>query len=295
MAKATKKQRLGRGLSAILGSDEIKTAADKGAKSVIGTIIEIPLDAIVTNPHQPRTQFDQETIEELARSIEQLGVIQPITVRKNDENKFDLISGERRLRASKLAKKETIPAYVRLANDQEMLEMALVENIQRQDLDPIEISLSFQRMIDELELTQDEMSKRVGKKRSTITNYLRLLKLDPIVQTGMRDGFISMGHGRALINITDQKIQLQFYERIIKNNLSVRQTEDLVKQFREGKILSLAPKKKTIPEFIKKSEKELSEKLGKKVKISINDKGSGKISIPFSSENDLEKIKNFLK
>ncbi len=293
MAKSTKKQRLGRGLSAILSSEDVKSADEKTASSIVGNIVEITLDDIVTNPHQPRTQFDQEAIEELAASIKQLGVIQPITVRKN-KNKFDLISGERRLRAAKLAGLKTIPAFVRLANDQEMLEMALVENIQREDLDPIEIALSFQAMIDQLNLTQDEMSKRVGKKRSTITNYLRLLKLDPIIQTGIRDGFISMGHGRALINIEDNKVQLEFYEKIIKDNLSVRQTEDLVKRFREGKILSIKPSKKVIPGHIKKFEKELSELLDKKVKITVTENGSGKISIPFVSEEDLEELKKRL-
>ena len=293
MAKSTKKQRLGRGLSAILNNEEIKSADDKGAESVIGNIIEIPLEDIIANPHQPRTQFDNEAIEELATSIKQLGVIQPITVRKNND-KFDLISGERRLRASKLAGLKTIPAFVRLADDREMLEMALVENIQREDLDPIEIALSFQAMIDQLNLTQDEMSKRVGKKRSTITNYLRLLKLDPIIQTGIRDGFISMGHGRALINIEDNAVQLEFYEKVVKDNLSVRQTEDLVKKFREGKILSLKPTKKVVPEQVKELEKELTKHLGQKVKITMNDKGAGKIAIPFKTEEELENIKKRL-
>ncbi len=293
MAKSSKKQRLGRGLDALLSNENIKSAGDKGAESVVGNIIEIPLEDIIANPHQPRTQFDQEAIEELANSIKQLGVIQPITVRKKGK-KFDLISGERRLRASKIAGLKTIPAYVRLADDREMLEMALVENIQREDLDPIEIALSFQAMIDQLNLTQDEMSKRVGKKRSTITNYLRLLKLDPIIQTGIRDNFISMGHGRALINIEDNAVQLEFYEKIIKDNLSVRQTEELVKKFREGKILSIKPVKKIVPENIKKAEKELSKLLGQKVKITVNDTGKGKISIPFNSEEELENIKNRL-
>ena len=293
MAKTTKKQRLGRGLSAILSNEEITSADDKGAVSVVGSIIEIPLEDITANPHQPRTQFDQEAIDELATSIKQLGVIQPITVRKN-KNKFDLISGERRLRASKIAGLETIPAYVRLANDQEMLEMALVENIQRQDLDPIEIALSFQAMIDQLSLTQEKMSQRVGKKRSTITNYLRLLKLDPIIQTGIRDGFISMGHGRALINIDDVKVQTDFYEKIIKDNLSVRQTEVLVKNFREGKILQIKPTKKVVPASVKSLEAVFSEKFGKKVKISISENGKGKISIPFASEEELQAIKELL-
>ena len=293
MAKTPKKQRLGRGLSAILHNENIKSAGDKGAETVVGNIIEIPLEDIVANPYQPRTQFDKEAIEELAGSIKQLGVIQPITVRKKGK-KFDLISGERRLRAAKIAGLKTIPAYVRLADDREMLEMALVENIQREDLDPIEIALSFQAMIDQLNLTQDEMSKRVGKKRSTITNYLRLLKLDPIIQTGIRDNFISMGHGRALINIEDNAIQLDFYEKIIKDNLSVRQTEDLVKKFREGKILSIKPAKKIVPENIKQIEKELTKLLGQKVKITVNETGKGKIAIPFNSEEELKNIKKRL-
>jgi len=293
MAKSIKKQRLGRGLSAILNNDEIKSAEDKGAESVIGNIIEIPLEDIIANPHQPRTQFDREAIEELAESIKQLGVIQPITVRKN-KNGFDLISGERRLRASKLAGLKSIPAFIRLADDREMLEMALVENIQREDLDPIEIALSFQAMIEQLNLTQDDMSKRVGKKRSTITNYLRLLKLDPIIQSGIRDGFISMGHGRALISIESHEVQLEFYEKIVKDNLSVRQTEALVKKFREGKILSLKPTKKALPENIKTMEKELSDLWGKKIKILMNDKGQGKIAIPFTSEAELEELKKRL-
>ena len=293
MAKSTKKQRLGRGLSAILSSEEIKKADDSQAQSVVGSIVEIPLEDITANPYQPRTQFDLESLEELATSIKQLGLIQPITVRKN-KDKFDLISGERRLRASKIAGLKTIPAFVRLANDKEMLEMALVENIHREDLDPIEVALSFQAMIDELDLTQDQMSKRVGKKRSTITNYLRLLKLDPIIQTGLRDGFISMGHGRTLVNIDDNKVQLDFYEKIIKDHLSVRQTEELVKKFREGKILSIKPAKKVLPKHIKNFEKELSRLLGQKVKINVSEKGGGKISIPFASEEDLEAIKKKL-
>ena len=233
MAKATKKQALGRGLSALLKdpSNDIKSAEDKNADTIIGNIVELDIASIELNPFQPRTNFNEETLRELASSIKELGVIQPITVRKLDFNKFQLVSGERRFRASKLIGLSTIPAYIRIANDQESLEMALVENIQRQDLDPIEIALSYQRLIDEINLTQEQMSERVGKKRSTIANYLRLLKLDPIIQTGMRDGFISMGHGRALINIENQSDQLDIYEKVITNKLSVRATEALVKNY----------------------------------------------------------------
>ena len=209
MTKAVKKQALGRGLSALLKDPEndIKSVEDKNADKVVGNIIELDIDAIEINPFQPRTNFNEETLQELSTSIRELGVIQPITVRKLDYNKYQLISGERRLRASKLAGLETVPAYIRIANDNDSLVMALVENIQRHDLDPIEIALSYQRLIDEIQLTQEQMSDRVGKKRSTIANYLRLLKLDPIIQTGIRDGFISMGHGRAIINIEDHDAQ----------------------------------------------------------------------------------------
>ena len=211
MAKAIKKQALGRGLSALLKdpSNDIKTAQDKNADKVIGNIVELDLESIEMNPFQPRTSFNEENLRELASSIKELGVIQPITVRKLGINNYQLVSGERRYRASKSIGLKTIPAYIRLANDQESLEMALVENIQRQDLDPIEIALCYQRLIDEVMLTQDEMSARVGKKRSTISNYLRLLKLDPIIQTGIRDGFISMGHGKTLVSIEEKDLQLK--------------------------------------------------------------------------------------
>ena len=192
MTKAVKKQALGRGLSALLKDpdNDIKSVEDKNADKVVGSIIELDIESIEINPFQPRTNFNEETLQELAKSIKELGVIQPITVRKLDFNNYQLISGERRLRASKLIGLKTIPAYIRLANDNESLVMALVENIQRHDLDPIEVAISYQRLIEEINLTQEELSERVGKKRSTITNYLRLLKLDPIIQTGMRDGFI---------------------------------------------------------------------------------------------------------
>ena len=221
MAKATKKQALGRGLSALLKdtSSNVKDNHD-----IVGNIIEVALETIQVNPYQPRTYFDEDSLNELATSIRELGVIQPITVRKLGDT-YQLVSGERRFRASKLIGNKTIPAYIRTANDQEMLEMALVENIQRKNLDPIEIALSYQRLIDEIQLTQESLSARVGKKRSTVANYLRLLKLDPILQTGMRDGFISMGHGRALINVSDSNDQLSIYKKILKDKLSVRQTE----------------------------------------------------------------------
>lgn len=294
MAKATKKQALGRGLSAILkDTSDINSADDKNANKLVGNIVEIDVDSIAVNPYQPRTYFDEEALRELASSIKELGVIQPITVRKMDGNTFQLVSGERRFRASKLIGNKTIPAYIRLANDQEMLEMALVENIQRKNLDPIEVALSYQRLIDDINLTQEELSTRVGKKRSTVTNYLRLLKLDPILQTGMRDGFISMGHGRAMINVENTEDQLAIYEKILREKLSVRQTEDLVKQLKTG-----GPKKtksKTIPSYVKEETLKISEFFGQKVSVSMGNNGKGKINIPFHSKEDFYRILKLLK
>ena len=295
MAKATKKQALGRGLSALLKdpANDISSVQDKNADKVIGNIVELDIDAIEMNPFQPRTNFNEESLRELASSIKELGVIQPITVRKLDFNKFQLVSGERRYRASKLIGLETIPSYIRIANDQESLEMALVENIQRQDLDPIEIALSYQRLIDEIQLTQEQMSERVGKKRSTIANYLRLLKLDPIIQTGMRDGFISMGHGRAIINIENQSIQLDIYEEILSKKLSVRDTESLVRNYQQTKEISV-PSTEELPKYIKKGLKEISEYFGHKVDVKVSKNGKGKISIPFHSEEDFNRIKKLV-
>ncbi len=297
MAKATKKQALGRGLSALLKDPEndIKSVEDKNADKVIGNIIDLELESIDVNPFQPRTSFNDETLRELATSIKEVGVIQPITVRKLDFNNYQLVSGERRYRASKLAGLKTIPAYIRIANDNESLTMALVENIQRQDLDPIEIALSYQRLIDEISLTQEQLSDRVGKKRSTIANYLRLLKLDPIVQTGMRDGFISMGHGRALINIDDQQQQLDIYEKVIGKSLSVRDTEKLVRSI-NNPTASPTDNKTTaqLPKHISKGIKEFSEYFGAKIDIKVSDKGSGKLIIPFSSEEDFKRLKKLI-
>ncbi|HSP11837.1 MAG TPA: ParB/RepB/Spo0J family partition protein [Salegentibacter sp.] len=297
MAKATKKQALGRGLSALLKDpqNDIQSAEDKNADKLVGHIVELELEAIEMNPFQPRTSFNEDALKELASSINELGVIQPITVRKLDFNKFQLVSGERRFRASKIVGLKTIPAYIRIANDQESLEMALVENIQRQDLDPIEISLSYQRLIDEINLTQEQLSDRVGKNRSTIANYLRLLKLDPIIQTGMRDGFLSMGHGRALINVEDPQQQLDIYEKILQKSLSVRETEQLVREINTGgKEKSTTKTSAGVPKTFKKGIKEFSEYLGTKVDVKLTKKGSGKLSIPFKSEEDFNRIKKLI-
>jgi len=296
MAKATKKQALGRGLSALLKDPEndINSAEDKNADKVVGNIVELDIESIEVNPFQPRTNFNEESLRELASSIRELGVIQPITVRKLAFNKYQLVSGERRFRASKLIGLAAIPSYIRIANDQESLEMALVENIQRQDLDPIEIALSYQRLIDEISLTQEQMSERVGKKRSTIANYLRLLKLDPIIQTGMRDGFISMGHGRAMVNINSQIDQLEVYEKIISNKLSVRATEQLVKNLNSDTTTKTESTSTELPKHIKKGVKEFSEYFGHKIDVKIAKNGSGKITIPFHSEEDFNRIKKLV-
>ncbi|NHF61142.1 ParB/RepB/Spo0J family partition protein [Flavobacteriaceae bacterium TP-CH-4] len=297
MAKATKKQALGRGLSALLKDPEndIQSASDKNADKVVGNIVELDLDTIEVNPFQPRSNFNDEALRELATSIRELGVIQPITVRKIDFNKYQLVSGERRFRASKLVGLATIPSYIRIANDQESLEMALVENIQRQDLDPIEIALSYQRLIDEIELTQEKLSDRVGKKRSTITNYLRLLRLDPIIQTGIRDGFVTMGHGRALVNIEKKEDQISLYERIVGDNLSVRDTEKAVKAYHEGSATKkTSPKSDQGAAFVKSGTNALTERLSVKVAIQANPKGKGKITIPFHSEEEFNRIKKLI-
>ena len=283
MAKANKRQALGRGLSALLDDSGSLTHSNE---LVTGNVVELTLDQIEVNPFQPRTNFNQEAIEDLAKSIQALGVIQPITVRKTDSETFQLVSGERRLRAAKSVGLSTIPSFIRTADDQESLEMALVENIQREDLDPIEVALSYQRLIDEIELTQEELSERVGKKRSTITNYIRLLRLDPIIQTGIRDGFISMGHGRALISAENRSTQLSIYEKILAKGLSVRATEELVKIDS-----TVSPKK--IPESDQYIDSELKfyQKLfGDKTRIQLNAKGGGQIVIPFTSEKDFKSL-----
>ena len=294
MAKSGKKPALGRGLSALLQDPEndIQSVSDKNAEQVVGNVIELTIEQIEVNPFQPRTQFNEESLKELAGSIQELGIIQPITVRKTAFNAFQLVSGERRLRAAKMIGLATIPAYVRIANDQESLEMALVENIQRQDLDPIEIGLSYQRLIDEISLTQEQLSQRVGKKRSTIANYMRLLKLDPIIQTGIRDGFLSMGHGRALINIEDREDQLDLYEKIIKGDLSVRKTETLVKGLKNP------PAEKEVvhtPLYLEEGKADFGQFFGVEVNISFNKDGKGEIQIPFDSQQEFSRIKKRLK
>ena len=294
MTKSNQKQVLGRGLSALLNDpkNEIESITNMNSNLVIGKIVDLPLDKIDTNPFQPRTHFNEESLNELSISIRELGVIQPVTVRKLEKDNFQLVSGERRLRASKIAGLKSIPAYVRIANDQELLEMALVENIQREDLDPIEIGLTYQRLIQEINITQNQLSIRVGKKRSTITNYMRLLKLDPIIQTGIRDGFISMGHGRALINLDQTETQLKMYKQIVKKGLSVRSTENLVRDIKNPKSKKPTGYK---PTFVSQAAEELKTLFETSVSATSNSEGKGVLKINFESQEQLQHILNKVK
>ena len=273
---ANKKQVLGRGLSAMLGSKEMET--------IKSSTNEININEISVNPFQPRSNFNNSSLQELSISIKNIGIIQPITVRKIDNNKYQVISGERRLRACKEIGLKKIPAYVRVANDQDSLEMALVENIHRQDLDAIEIAISYQRLIEEINLTQEELSDKIGKNRTTISNYLRLLKLDPIIQSGIRDGFITMGHGRALINISLNKDQLNIYKKIISKNLSVRNTELLVRDLK-GKPSKVTSKIK---------EKFKSSLLGTDVFINKGENGKGNFVVNFDNKIEFDRINKLL-
>ncbi len=285
-----KKNALGRGLGALIdNADEVT----RGNRSLSG-MDEIEVSKIVANPWQPRTRFDKEKLEELAASIKEIGVIQPLTLRKSG-NQYQLIAGERRFRASKLVGLEKVPAYVRTADDETMLEMALVENIQREDLDPIEIAISYQRLMEECKLTQESMSERVGKKRSTVTNYLRLLKLPGEIQLGLRDKKIGMGHARAIISIDDDVKQLKVYDEILEYDYSVRKVEEVVRDLNTQKEVK-QPLKKTngIPEEYKQLSSQISSVFDTNVQFTRGNNGNGKIVIPFNSDEDLERIISIL-
>lgn len=293
MDKSKKKSALGRGLSVLLNnSDSYSVDTNPNEEKIKVGVVAIPIKQIITNPYQPRTNFSDENIGELAESIKNLGIVQPITVRKIENDKFQLIAGERRLRASNKIGLKTIPSFIKNSSDEEMLEIALVENIQRKDLDPIEIALSIKRLIDELSLTQEQLSRKLGKKRSTISNYIRLLRLDPIIQTGIRDGFLSMGHGRSIINIDDKNIQLKIYKEIIRKELSVRKTESLVSKIKENK---KDKKPLGIKNKFTDDEKYFSKILGSKIQILTLGKNKGILKIPFNSKSELLKLKNILK
>ena len=295
-----KKGGLGRGLNALIqGSYDQKPKSELPSSDLleVNTIADIRLDQIETNPFQPRTHFDQVALEELAESIKIQGIIQPITVRQLGENSFQLISGERRFQASKLAGLETIPAYIRKANDQQMLEMALIENIQRENLNAIEIALSYQRLLSECNLKQEELGDRVGKKRTTVTNYLRLLKLPPAIQIGLRDNAISMGHARALINIDTIDNQLAVYNKIIEQELSVRKVEELVRNMAQANKKPEAQTKLSFNKYeeeTKKVEGRLSTYFGTKIQVKASNDGKGEIKIPFVSVDDLNRILEIL-
>lgn len=286
-----KKPALGRGLSALLenAKTDITTKSTDNAP-VLGSVSMIPLNDIETNPFQPRTEFEETTLEELAQSIKENGIIQPITVRKLGYDKYQIISGERRFRASQLAGLKEIPAYIRVANDQQMLEMALIENIQREDLNPLDVALSYQRLIEECQLTQEELSKKVGKQRSTVTNYLRLLKLPAPIQKGLKENIISMGHARAIINIENEDKQLAIFALIVEQDLSVREVEELAK----GAKINYKPKVKRETTSLTIEEKlwfgQLKERFDRYVEFKKNSKGGGKIILNFGNEEDLNII-----
>ncbi|RZA03395.1 MAG: ParB/RepB/Spo0J family partition protein [Sphingobacteriaceae bacterium] len=300
---AEKRKALGKGLSALLNdsdnvlpykkSDRNEVSAAPEVNSM-GSVNEIKVSEIEINPFQPRTEFDQEALKELSESIKLQGLIQPITVRRVNAHSYQLISGERRLRASKLAGITTIPAYVRAANDQQMLEMALIENIQRENLNAIEVALSFQRMIDECSLKQEELGDRVSKNRSTVTNYLRLLKLPPVIQASIRDGQISMGHAKALISVEDADKQLFIHKHIIQDGLSVRKVEQMVRELQHSRIKKEGKQPEPISFQMQKIQDDLASKFSTKVKLNINSQGKGSIEIPFLSEDDLGRILEML-
>jgi ParB family chromosome partitioning protein len=287
-----KKSGLGRGLGALLEGQATGLTASVSESAVAGSISNIPVSQIEANPFQPRTRFDQEKLDELAASISQLGIIQPLTVRKVDTHKYQLISGERRFRASQLAGLTEVPAYVRVANDQAMLEMALVENIQRDDLDAIEVAISYQRLIDECKLTQEGLGDRVGKKRSTITNYLRLLKLPPQIQKAIMDRVLTMGHARAIINIENEAEQLELFKRIVKDGLSVRAAEEATRSVKSSSAKTGIPKE--LPIELERIRNHVSEQLDAKVALRADAKGKGSLSINFSNEAELKRVLSIL-
>jgi len=288
-----KKNVLGRGLGALIdGANEIVSSTDQRS-----SLNEIEISKIVANPYQPRTKFDEEALNELAASIKELGIIQPVTLRKIGYDQYQIIAGERRFRASRIAGLTTIPAYIRTADDEGMLEMALVENIQREDLDAIEIALTYQRLIDECQITQENLSDRVGKKRSTVTNYLRLLKLPARIQKGIVEKNISMGHARALVNIKDTEMQLMIFDEIIKNEFSVRRVEEIVRNYNEDNN-SFKPEEKIIKPKFPTEYVDLHNHLTKyfqtKIDFRMDQTGKGKIIIPFGSSKDLERLLGIL-
>lgn len=289
--KKKRRNALGKGLGALLDDNE-STILPKRELSISGGVNEIPIDQIETNPYQPRVDFDLVALEELSTSIKAQGLIQPITVRKMGRNQYQLISGERRLQASKLAGKENIPAYVRTADDDQMLEMALIENIQREDLNPVEIALAYERLVSELDLTLEKLAERVGKKRATVNNYMRLLKLPPEIQIGLKENKLSMGHARALLGLEHADQRLTAYKEIQNNDLSVRAVEQLVRSMSGNKKDKKSDRKVTVRKspFIVDLEQKLEEKFGNRVMIIQQGAGKGEIKVTFDSTEDLNRI-----
>jgi ParB family transcriptional regulator, chromosome partitioning protein len=289
---------LGRGLGSLLeGNKYTGKTAESTTINEVNTIADIAIDQIQTNPFQPRTHFDQTALEELAESIKIQGIIQPITVRQLDQNSYQLISGERRYQAAKMAGLTEIPAYIRKADDQQMLEMALIENIQRENLNAIEIALSYQRLLTECSLKQEELGDRVGKKRTTVTNYLRLLKLPPDIQIALRDNVISMGHARALINIDTIDKQLEIFRKVVAEELSVRKVEELVRNVQNASKKPDMQQKLVFNKYdeeLKGVEKKLSSQFGTKILVKANNDGKGEIKIPFVSVEELNRILEIL-
>lgn len=300
-----KKQALGRGLSALLENAPIPTKekleaevatrepkADLSIGHVAGPISLMKISQIEANPFQPRQEFDKDSLEELAQSIRELGLIQPITVRKQSANKYQIISGERRFRAAQMAGLDEVPVYIRTADDQGMLEMALVENIQRENLNSIEVAISYKRLMEECNLTTEKLAERVGKDRTTVTNYVRLLKLPPEIQIGIIEKKISMGHARALINAEPEARQLRIYKQILEKDLSVRRVEEMVKEDDTPKLFKT--EKEILPIEFQKMQADLRLKFGKKAKLQRNEHGLGKIEIPFATDDDLQRIIDML-
>lgn len=289
MAVHKKFNALGRGLDALISTEAVRTSGSS-------TINEIALDQIEPNPNQPRHDFDEESLQELANSIREIGIIQPITLRQISENRFQIIAGERRWRASQLAGLKAIPAYIRTIKDESIMEMALVENIQREDLNPIEIALAYEHLIESTGMTQDRISERVGKSRSAITNYLRLLKLPAQVQISLQKKEIDMGHARALLSLDSPSLQLKVFKETMKNGWSVRKVEEVVNSLKNGEDIESANKKikakAQLSENLTSMRDQLAATLNTKVQLSCSPKGKGKISIPFSNEEELKRIVN---
>lgn len=297
---ANKKRALGRGLDALLSDSKTDVTSsiriDETNTQTVGNIAEIDVSKIVVNPFNPRVEFEKEGLTELAASIKELGLVQPLTVRKLGNDKFQIISGERRFRASQVAGLKEIPVYIRIANDQAMLEMALVENIQRRDLNPLEIAFSYKRLIDECGLTQEELANRIGKNRSSTANYIRLLNLPAEIQNALKNKSISFGHARTLIAIDDEEVQTYIFDMILSENLSVRRVEELVKETKEAQDSGSSEVKKSVKKIDpisftqQKYKEDLAELLKSKVKLKLGNNGSGNLVIPFKSEEDFERI-----